>query len=75
MADHRLTAGVAWSRFAASRRRVIAALAGVAFALTGVPVRRGVVTAQTACTERLFPADNVWNVPIADLPLDPNSAA
>ena len=58
------------------RRRILGLLAGgLVVPLTGVPERRLAVAAQTDCTERLFPADNVWNVPVAGLPLDPTSAA
>jgi hypothetical protein len=76
MTDDRVSVDATLSRLAASRRRILGALAGgFAVALTGIPRSRGVTGAQTACAGRLFPADNVWNVPIVDLPLDPNSAA
>src|SRR3712207_4952867 len=58
------------------RRRLLGVFAGgLAVALIGVPKRRSHALAQDACAERLFPADNVWNVPVADLPVDPNSDA
>ena len=57
------------------RRRILGLLAGGLAVLTGVPSSRGAVAAQATCAEHLFPADNVWNVPVADLPRDPRSAA
>jgi len=59
-----------------SRRRIIGFLAGgLAAPLTGVPWSRGAAAVQIGCAERLLPADNVWNVPIADLPRDSLSDA
>ncbi len=58
------------------RRRILGVFGGgLAAALIGVPKLRGHALAQTACAERLFPADNVWNVPVTDLPVDPDSDA
>lgn len=35
----------------------------------------GVLSAQVATGCQVFPPDNIWNVPVDSLPLDPNSAA
>jgi hypothetical protein len=42
-------------------------------ATAGAPVANGAPAADLPCA--LFPADNVWNTPINDLPLHPDSAA
>jgi hypothetical protein len=63
----------------ATRRQVLALLGAGPTTLVALRDRQaraaGVPGLQTDCTGRLFPADNIWNTPIADLPVDPNSAA